>query len=191
MKRSSKDFLSGLESNVYCIKTEPIFTFSVGNVVKGKHIMLRRLWPFKKKKTVPVNNKCSLSVPHHRLVSVTSLLYEQLMHLLPKMGKTQLRRMPLVQSVFLSVWGMDLLKIFWENNITFQSKKCCPVTKHSRHLCFMVLRNELIKYPFFQSAWRGGEARTLTGSEYLFIPGELMAPSCELSNSIECSLERD
>jgi len=37
----------------------------------------------------------------------------------------------------------------------------------------------------------GAEARTLTGSEYLFTQGELMAPSCKLSNSTECSLELD
>lgn len=103
------------------------------------------------------------------------------MHLLPKMGKAQLRRMPAVQSfiylpVILSVWRVCLLKVFWENDITFQSKKYCCVTKHSRHLCFMVLHNELIKHPFFQSA-SGGEARTLTGSEFLFTQGELMAPS--------------
>lgn len=72
----------------------------------------------------------------------------------------------------------------------FKAKKYCPVTKHSRHLCFMVLCNELIKYPFFQAAW-SGEGRALAGSEYLFTQEELMAPSCKLNNSTESSLEHD
>lgn len=127
------------------------------------------------KKPIPVSNKCSLSVPHQRLVFVTSLFYEQLMHLLPKMGKAQLRRMPLVQSFIYQCFSVFGGWICWRSSgkttSLFQSKKYRPITKHSRHLCFMVLHNELIKYPFFQSAL-GGEKLEHWQAVNIYLPKE-------------------
>lgn len=192
MKRCWKYFLSGLEINIYCIKTEPIFTSSMGNVAKGKHIMVRRLWAVKKKK-IPVSNKCSLSVPHQRLIFLTSPFYEQLMHLLPNMGKTQLRRMPLVQSFIyqcFSVFGGWICWRFSRKTSLFKAKNTVPSQNTVDIFALWCYAMSWLN-TLFSNQPRGGEARTLTGGEYLFTQWELVAPSCKLNNSTECSLERD
>lgn len=90
--------------------------------------MAGRLSAFRKTKpkTFSVSNKLSLSMQPKGWFLSYLFSSEQLMHLLQK--KKWARHSfecPLYNHLFITVsqcLGMDLLKVFWENNINFQSK---------------------------------------------------------------------